>query len=282
MTPEEVEKIRQSKEKAPSFASPQLVDLRASQIKGVGFPCDHQAVLWCFQLQTAVTTALGRLAGASAGDYFPMHTLFDTTIPSHKYEQSLSGSEMAIMSDTIKHSVSRNATRRAWSEAVATDWNYVGRIVGARDAELMHATMNFTPTVSAYFVLCYLFLAACIFRKVAGLRVGRYAGLTLLPPWKHLTLDIILPGWSFGLAAQFPTSIKKILVGSNPLTASNVARSCARFHVGSLIAFTMGMGYTINVFFLQENKSSIENDKAWAGLYQNFKDVDYFDILNIG
>jgi hypothetical protein len=61
-----------------------IIELRSSMLDGVNIPMDHEAILWCFQFLSTLSTAMKSLSNSSADDwisFFPLASGVNATYP---------------------------------------------------------------------------------------------------------------------------------------------------------------------------------------------------------
>ena len=151
----------------------------------------------------------------------------------------------------------------------------------------MMATMSIHPLITAYFVVCYLILASCIFRKMIGVRLGWWGGISLLTPWSHLGFEQIVPTAGKQIASMIPTLpviLQNALVKSsnNSVTTVAEAKAGARVMVGILVLIISLLLYGIYTLFFPNFQSTDDVTLEWRGLLQFFLNYSFLDSFNKG
>jgi hypothetical protein len=172
-------------------ATVQFVSLRSSQLKGVGFPIDHAAVVWCHDLLQVVTRGMQVLSRTSAdkplvwAEVFPLQARENTT------------HSTASVGSYEQHYNYRKQARTNWAAAVKQERAYI-----TNQLPWTHWTalpFDFVSThllkvAACYLLVCCLILAAPLLRTLTGNSdglCGRAGCWDNMLPWNHLSVDIV-------------------------------------------------------------------------------------------
>lgn len=171
-------------------ATVQFLSLRSSQLKGVGFPIDHAAVVWCYDLLQVLTRGMLVLSRTSASA--PL--LWSEAFPPHKRENAThSAQALGTYEQHIQH---RKQARANWEAAARHERAYI--LTKLPWSQWMALPFDFftrhlLKVAACYLLVCCLILAAPLLRTLTGNSASLCGGARCwdnMLPWNHLSVDI--------------------------------------------------------------------------------------------
>ena len=173
----------------------QFLSLRASQLRGVGFPIDHAAVVWCFDLLQAVTTGLRKLSKPHDPTLAP--TDWAQVFPLSE-QAALNSSATAPLGSYEHHLQQRRHAQHAWTVAAHSESVYVTSKLpwpGVMGLAFEFVSSHLLKIVACNLIVSSLILTAPILRTLTGNSAGgHFAGATswdALLPWNHFNADLM-------------------------------------------------------------------------------------------
>jgi len=217
----------------------QYVSLRSSQLKGVGFPVDHAAAVWCRDLLGVVAVGMKRLIALPPrsevrwGEVFPML---------HMPNPPKSGNS----TDVFDSAPPAPKSRMSWEQGAQAEAELVGSLLPwgwVQASPLQFLSLFLMRVPAAYLALCCLALTAPLLALLSGnaLLCGQGAGQgagvqgvslssswALSLPWQHLGLPVLGPYLFSVLQPLLPAQLV-------PHTFSLVLQACVLAVVARLV-----------------------------------------------
>lgn len=154
-----------------AYSEPWHHSVRVSQL--IGHPCDHLALVWCYELVSAVTSAMHQLR-ASAGSAPD----FQRVLPVHPTPQPIDRAVIAPLLQIL----SRNASFSAYSNAT-TDREYINDVTGNRLVTLIvvYLHTHLTSILTCYFAIVFAVCATTILYPLRNSRCKSSVWHMILP-----------------------------------------------------------------------------------------------------
>jgi hypothetical protein len=172
-------------------ATVQFLSLRSSQLKGVGFPIDHAAVVWCYDLLHVISAGMQRLSKTSSATPVVWSEVFPQ-------EASQNATHSTASAGTYEqHFHYRRQSALNWAAAAKQEHTYIAsKLPWSR---LLQIPFAFLSSHLLKIAVCYLLiscfvLAAPLLRSLTGVinESGASAGCwDMLLPWNHLSVDTV-------------------------------------------------------------------------------------------
>lgn len=193
-----------------NFIEPKHVSIRTSDLLDVGYPIDHDAMLWCKELVKTITTAMRKLTkypydeSSQSFKSFNIYKLF-------KYNSSKKIPGIENMIEPVRDYLSRKEYYNMWKQADFKDHKHIQSVVPG--GFIMLLAIIFVSSHLPKVAVCYVVIS-CIsitIPLVRSLTGSAITGSTLndfntLQPWIHLHLDVLslLPDKFLMMALPLP------------------------------------------------------------------------------
>ena len=207
------------------YLAPVHLSLRTSQIANVGFPVDHKAIMWCYEVVESVSMLLKKLAVTSQ-DSGSIESFLKTTLGKSGKKKKRRANESMVDSMSHEHDaenndenlieplrelMQRNRSLNAWRESEKTDLNHMYLGVDSNPIYALSSryyTKDLGLILVAYFAIGCLAVAVPALRDATGHSLSdllfavsnreTYGLLTLTDTslhniWMLLGLDIVYP-----------------------------------------------------------------------------------------
>lgn len=156
------------------YVSPEHITLRTSQMKNLGFPVDHKAVLWCYELLDSVSVVMKELSTSKHGDLEKILLSYkaktnkeanrDAAIP-------VSSLEGLNVIEPLAKLVKRNDSINHFIAAAEDDKYY--QIKASSNNFIFYATSDFYASKTSWVIVAYVSigcfaLASPLLRSITG------------------------------------------------------------------------------------------------------------------
>ena len=187
---------------APSL---QFVSLRTSQLHSVGFPIDHAAVVWCYDLLYVLTKGMHTLSTTSSS------VEWDAVFPAVGYNSSSASSGAGEYSvGSLSHHINtRRQYAKLWAESMTSEYRYITTALPYAYITALpytFVTTHLVKIVVCYLVVSLLVLAATLLRALTGNDTGGNVSTSYdnVLPWNHFSVDIVYAGVFSALRTSAP------------------------------------------------------------------------------
>ena len=193
------------------FIEPQFLNIRTSQLANVGFPVDHNAILWCYQFISTVIEGMRKISlNKDADPNQGFELLSDAFLLKPEYIIDYNNSVRSIGRNilSLERYIARNESVRLWRLAGEEETSNISKTLNGTKIYLLafyFVTHRLTTIIGWYFVLAVLAITAPILRSLCGhtLNAG-YSSLDSLHPWIHFSLDILFGTVAIALQSVVP------------------------------------------------------------------------------
>eukprot|EP00602_Paraphysomonas_sp_CaronLab_P008051 CAMPEP_0185036204 /NCGR_PEP_ID=MMETSP1103-20130426/28813_1 /TAXON_ID=36769 /ORGANISM="Paraphysomonas bandaiensis, Strain Caron Lab Isolate" /LENGTH=913 /DNA_ID=CAMNT_0027573657 /DNA_START=100 /DNA_END=2838 /DNA_ORIENTATION=- len=176
------------------YTEPQHISVRTSQLQGVGFPVDHQALLWCKQLLKVSTKYIKRLATLSPEEHVNMSSIVKLR-PEYRSNVDVSG-----VIPPLAEFLHRNASLHTFhTQAVTAERNMFHTQLGGETLSLfalVYNTSYLTSVLTCYVLIPLLIMVSAVLFDVADksewTRGSKPTGMfEMLAPPNHICLGAL-------------------------------------------------------------------------------------------
>jgi hypothetical protein len=182
----------------------------------VGFPIDHKAVLWCFQLVSSVTSSMTQLSYANRdeakGRIVDLREIF---LGVHGEEDN--NDELEIL--PVQALAARNASSVQWKAALLQDRSHILNRSPWGPLQTLafeFYTSHLFKIFACYMMLCFLSLSYPIFAALTN-SSSDASSWTLLHPWTHSHLRIISPALDSAVKSILPSHMAHLVTPHRPI-----------------------------------------------------------------
>ena len=195
---------------------PLLAALHLPCLLQVGFPIDHKAILWCFQLVSTVSEKMRSLSRSNrAGDVVDLRVLF------FGGEECAKGEEEGEI-PPVAAITSRNASLTEWRAAQLQDRAHLLNrspygIVQTVAFEFL--TSHTFKIFVCYILLCLLCMTLPLFIALTNNThtVGSASSWSTLHPWHHTHLVVLSPALDAAARVIVPPNLCHLITPTRPV-----------------------------------------------------------------
>lgn len=205
-----------------SFIEPQHISIRTSDLLDVGYPIDHDAMLWCKELVKTMTLAMRKLTkypydeSSQSFKNFNIYKLF-------KFNNSKKIPGIENMIAPVRDYVNRKESYNMWKQADVKDHKHIKSIVSGGDLTVLaiiFVSSHLTKVAFCYMMISCLSITIPLVNSITG---NPITGLSLndlntLNPWAHFHLDALCPLIDKSLATSLPLPIYELVTKLFPLS----------------------------------------------------------------
>lgn len=185
------------------FIEPQFLNIRTFQLKGIGAPVDHLAILWCYQF---VSTVLDGMRQLSVRDDSHPNDGFNILLNAFplKPEYQIDYNESAMLNGRnvlpLERFLARDDLSKKWYQAGLHELEtFQTMLDGGRfsTVALYFVTHKGVYVLSWYLAIAILLLTVPLMRSLCKHPISEISFLdplsnyNMLQPWVHLNLDIL-------------------------------------------------------------------------------------------
>jgi hypothetical protein len=204
-----------------SFIEPQHISIRTSDLLDVGYPIDHDAMLWCKELVRTMTAAMRKLTkypydeASQSFKNFNIYKLF-------KFNNNKKIPGIENMIAPVRDYLNRKESYTMWKQADVKDHKHIKSIVAGGDIAVLaiiFVSSHLTKVAFCYMMISCLSITIPLVRSITG---NPITGLSLndlntLNPWVHFHLDVLYPLIHKTLVTSLPLPIYELVTKLFPL-----------------------------------------------------------------
>jgi len=198
-----------------SYIEPQHISIRTSDLLDVGYPIDHDAMLWCKELVRTLSLAMRKLTkypydeSSQSFKKFNIYKLF-------KYNSSKKIPGVENMIAPVRDYLNRKESYNMWKQADVKDHKHIKSIVPGGDIVVLAITFVSSHLTKAFF--CYMMISCLsitipLVRSITGhATIGSSLNdLNTLRPWVHLHLDVLYPLLDKSIVSLLPLPLYELV-----------------------------------------------------------------------
>jgi len=178
-----------------NFIEPKHISIRTSDLLDVGYPIDHDAMLWCKELVKTITMAMHKLTkypydeSSHSFKTFNIYKLF-------KYNTSKKIPGIENMIEPVRDYLNRKEFYNMWKQADFKDHKHIQSVVPGGFIMLLaiiFVSSHLTKVAVCYMAISCLSITIPLVTSLTGTTItdSSLNDFNTLQPWIHLHLDVL-------------------------------------------------------------------------------------------